>query len=328
MRTSILAGLFLFRLPLGAQTIVGAGYPNPAPVYLAPGELITFYVSDLTTTQGITSALEENVPVPAPVLAVSQVSSCPNVYQNVQSGCGSMSAVTVQIPYELNPDCGTCSCTACAGTTLVIMGNGKAGPQFGFIAVRDRVHILTICDTLLGVPPIELPEDTTDLPCAPYVTHGNGVLVSNVRPALPGEELIAWAVGLGQTSPAATTGQPAQAAPAAEAFYLDFNYRVNALPTKPYTGDPNAMPPQPVYAGSAPGYVGLYQVNFVVPPAPSNGITQCPPGGVTDSQAVSNFTVSIGGHSSFDGAGICVETPTSTGLVSTPSALNERRVGR
>jgi len=63
-----------------------------------------------------------------------------------------MSAVTVQIPYELNPDCGRCSCTACAGTTLLITEHGKPGPQFGFIAVRDVVHILTICDTILGVP--------------------------------------------------------------------------------------------------------------------------------------------------------------------------------
>jgi len=80
--------------------------------------------------------------------------------------------------------------------------------------------------------------------------------VSNASPALPGEELIVWVVELGQTAPAATTGQPAQAAPTVEIYCLDFNCRVNALPTKPYTGDPYAMPPQPVYAGSAPGYIG------------------------------------------------------------------------
>jgi hypothetical protein len=291
MRMPILAALVLCTLPLGAQTIVSAGYPNPAPAYLAPGEVITFYVAGLTSTQGITqgitAALQENVPVPAPVLSVSQVSSCPNVYENAQSGCGTMSAVTVQIPFELNPDC---------------------GPQFGFIAVEDRVHILTICDTILGVPPLQIPEDTTGLPCEPYVTHANGVLVTDSSPAAPGEELIAWAVGLGRTSPAAATGQPANAAATAETFYLDFNYRVNALPTKPSTGDPYAMPPQPVYAGSVPGYVGLYQVNFVVPPAPSTGIAQCPPARVAG-QVGSNFTVSIGGQSSFDGAGICVGTP-------------------
>jgi hypothetical protein len=77
MRTLTLTGLFLFTFPLGAQTVVGAGYPNPAPVYLAPGELITLYITGLTSTQGITSALQENVNVPAPVLSVSQVSSCP-----------------------------------------------------------------------------------------------------------------------------------------------------------------------------------------------------------------------------------------------------------
>jgi uncharacterized protein (TIGR03437 family) len=57
--------------------------------------------------------------------------------------------------------------------------------------------------------------------------------------------------------------------------------------------------PIPIYAGLAPGYVGLYQINFTVPPPPV-GTPPC-------SGAVqSNLTVSVGGLASFDGAGICV----------------------
>jgi uncharacterized protein (TIGR03437 family) len=142
------------------------------------------------------------------------------------------------------------------------------------------------------------------------VTHSNGTLVSASSPASAGEALTAWVFGLGQTSPAATTGQAASASPTAETFFLNFNYQVNALPAKPYTGDPDNQPPQPLYAGLAPGFVGLYQVNFVVPPAPPNGLPQCTGAGAASGTNVaqSNLTVSIGGQSSFDGAGICVAT--------------------
>lgn len=151
----------------------------------------------------------------------------------------------------------------------------------------------------------------TGLPCAPLVTHADGSLVSAISPANAGEALTAWVFGLGSTTPAAATGQIARAAPAAEQFYLDFNYSINALATKPFTGDPDRVPLKPAYAGLAPGYVGLYQVNFTVPEGPANGIGRCAtPGSYAPGTNViqSNLTVSIGGQFSFDGAGICVAT--------------------
>jgi uncharacterized protein (TIGR03437 family) len=78
----------------------------------------------------------------------------------------------------------------------------------------------------------------------------------------------------------------------------------NALATRPPA--PGAEVPQPLYAGAAPGYVGLYQINFVVPPVP-RGTPLC--AGTVDPRAnvvYSNLTVSVGGRYSFDGAGICV----------------------
>ena len=65
------------------------------------------------------------------------------------------------------------------------------------------------------------------------------------------------------------------------------------------------------FAGLTPGAVGLYQINFVVPP-PAVGTRPC----VASSSALingnviqSNLTVSLGSVFSFDGAGICVATP-------------------
>jgi uncharacterized protein (TIGR03437 family) len=118
-------------------------------------------------------------------------------------------------------------------------------------------------------------------------------------------------VGLGQTSPPLETGRIVTAAARTLVNYtMDFSYRRNALPTRPppIEADGPAVP-QPLYAGATPGYVGLYQVNFIVPPVPP-GTPACAeivgPQPPTANMVYSNLTVSVGGRFSFDGAGICV----------------------
>jgi uncharacterized protein (TIGR03437 family) len=91
--------------------------------------------------------------------------------------------------------------------------------------------------------------DPSGLPCATVVAHADGALVSVKNPAKAGEELVAYAVGLGQTNPPSVTGKLVTAAvPTQTTFLLDFNYRPNALAAKPL---PNA--PQPVFAGQRRG---------------------------------------------------------------------------
>jgi uncharacterized protein (TIGR03437 family) len=58
----------------------------------------------------------------------------------------------------------------------------------------------------------------------------------------------------------------------------------------------------PLYSALTPGFVGLYQINFTLPQPPVG--TQACSGTVH-----SNLTVSVGGQTSFDGAGICVAPP-------------------
>ena len=83
------------------------------------------------------------------------------------------------------------------------------------------------------------------------------------------------------------------------------------MPVVMIPGNHDAHDERSIYAGLAPGYVGLYQVNFTVPLGPQNGIAHCAlPGSFAPGSNVpqSNLTVSIGGQFSFDGAGICVDT--------------------
>ena len=274
------------------NTITGTGYLYPA-VNVAPGQLITVFVEG--NAQGDISVAEEGHP--APVLEVRPASECPS-----DTLCSSLTAITIQIPYEIEPSCDFTNpaCNVVELAPLVVTVNGVAGPPINLTPVADRVHILTACDTVVpggsGLAPYN------GLPCAPLVTHADGSQVTSASPAQGGEEVVAYAVGLGLTNPAVPTGKAATTAtPTYEMFYLDFNFRLNALATQPMP--PTVLLPpyfnSPVYSGLVPGYVGLYQINFIVQQPPA-GLPAC------SGTVQSNLTVSVGGQTSFDGAGICV----------------------
>jgi len=330
MLKTVLCGSILSAVALLAQTNspVAAGYTAPAPVSVAPGQILTFFLDGLdglvskpvrapsgalpNSLAGISVTLRQGSDHPVPMLEVRPVSTCPSGGIASPASCAGLIAVTVQIPYELVPLCPLCLRPTLPPAQLFVTANGTSGTAIELNALADQVHILTACDVVLqqfGTSPLL---NTSGLPCAPVVTHADGSLVTAASPASVGETLVAWAVGLGQTNPAASTGQPAtSAAPAIQTFSMNFNYEVNALPTRPFTGRPDVRPPQPAYAGIAPGFPGLYVIDFTVPPEPPNGTPRCAlPGtfGVGANVAQSNLTVSFGGGFSFDGAGICVAT--------------------
>jgi len=187
---------------------------------------------------------------------------------------------------------------------LFVSENGNAGALIDVTPVPQQIHILTACDSIF--PGASGYRGFIGLPCQPYVTHADGSLVTAKAPAQVGEELVAYAVGLGATSPAVATGQSAAApAPITQPVALDFNYRLNALATEPQ------MPGiAPAFAGLTTGFPSLYQVNFTVPPPPVPG--QFVPGcseTASPGTVASNLTVSLGGLASFDGAGICIAVP-------------------
>ncbi len=76
------------------------------------------------------------------------------------------------------------------------------------------------------------------------------------RPARPGEMVIAYGVGFGATNPVVPAGQITPGlAPLADSF----TFTIGGVPIAG-----NAL----VYAGLAPGFVGLYQFNVIVPDVP------------------------------------------------------------
>ena len=322
---SAVCALTIFPAFAQTNTIVSAGYSAPVPLTVAPGQLVTLFVAGIGTSlkqtvraesvplptvlAGISVTLKQfSSETPVPLLSVQPVSTCS--LSPSQGSCGTLTAVTVQIPFELQTLCLLCARPPEPAPQLFVTENGHAGASIDLTALADQIHILTACDLLLPSPIGGI--NVTGLPCAPIVTHGDGSMVSATKPAKAGEQLVAYAVGLGATNPPAVTGQRAAAAlPTAETFVIEYNYHPNALPAKPLvfpnTGEaaPNLIP---LYSGLTPAFVGLYQINFLVlnNPAvipPCDDLTRAPPGA---SVIQSNLTVSFGGAFSFDGVGICV----------------------
>ncbi len=95
----------------------------------------------------------------------------------------------------------------------------------------------------------------------PIAVHLSGELISDLSPALPGEIIVMFAAGLGHTMPDVPGGQLAVAG-----FPIRLAQQFQVL------FDGVACPPASIlYAGLAPGFAGLYQINLRVPSdAPPN----------------------------------------------------------
>ncbi len=291
------------------NAIVGAGYSVPLPpISLAPGQVITVFAIGVgstltqpvfagtgklpTSLAGISVNLVGGTNLPAPILVVSPGPRCPY--------CPVMTAITIQVPYELEQP--PVNGGILPGVDLFVTENGATGSEGIILPSPDQIHILTTCDTVFGF--WFAPSTAT---CQKELTHADGTLVSNANPAAGGEELIAYAVGLGATNPPIPTGQPAtQPTPTAATFRMGFDFRADAVPSAPSF----SAPATPLFTGLTPGYPGLYQINFVVPPVPA-GLLPCPsPGQALGPGLVNtNLTVNVGGSTSFDGAEICVLLP-------------------
>jgi uncharacterized protein (TIGR03437 family) len=313
----------------------GSSYGFVAPLKVAPGQITTVLYQFInvppypfqrnsagqfepirasqvpwpTSLAGFSVGFRQGVPSYAG--PVFQVAPAPSSADSTLPG-NILAAVTFQVPFEIQPG-------GPPVTYGAYQGNQEGG-DMDVILLGDQIHIATTCDNLISsddnyTNPINHtglpwgPSLGVSSPCLGLVTHADGSLVTQAKPAQPGEEVVLYAVGLGQTNPPQQTGQPAaSAAPTVTPIALDFNYRPNSLATKPAPAAPQAL-----FAGATPGFVGLYQVNFVVPPVPT-GTPACQAYDVSSmplnaNLVYSNLTVSVGGAFSFDGAGICVAVP-------------------
>jgi len=102
------------------------------------------------------------------------------------------------------------------------------------------------------------------------------------HPAKPGDTLVIYALGLGQTNPPVQSGVGAPSNPLGRA---GGNYRVSFGAPGPFgSGSPDVIP---LYVGLTPNFVGLYQVNVTIPADAPRG-TAVPIALVSDEEGSSN----------------------------------------
>jgi uncharacterized protein (TIGR03437 family) len=106
-----------------------------------------------------------------------------------------------------------------------------------------------------------------DGPTPPSVQNGahiiaqhsaDGSLVTTASPAKPGEYLVMYLVGMGATNPAVASGVETPTAPLS---------KVVDEPTVTVGSQTSTL----LFAGLTPGFVGLYQIDFQVPPGAASG---------------------------------------------------------
>jgi uncharacterized protein (TIGR03437 family) len=115
--------------------------------------------------------------------------------------------------------------------------------------VRDSTAGPTVRVTLTDVAPVVFALNETTV----LATHLDGSLVTGEKPAQPGEDLVIYASGLGQTDPPQSAGQLARTAAQIERRN-DFKLLLDGERCEAV-----------FYAGVTPGFTGLYQINFRVP---------------------------------------------------------------
>jgi uncharacterized protein (TIGR03437 family) len=294
--------LLLAGLPLAAQSVpvgfAGAGYRNPPSIVeAAPGQVLVVSVNGAQArlaepVQGKPDVTTEPSPVggfsvdlvqttgrtPALLYGVSQTPcAIPS------SACVPVTNLTVVVPFTLvdTPISGVAA--------LEVKENGRTFAAVPVRAVTDKVHIISSCDDSVVYYSVFGGEDLTQ--CTAAVVRPRGGLIKPGRPVSPGEQLVAFGYGMGDTNP-----HPAQSGPF-----------VPALTKQPFILR-YAVAGGPVFWAQAPDGValqaaaGTYQVHFTVPPLPDN--TPLPACG--ERGLYGNLTVTISGIHSTDRFELCV----------------------
>jgi uncharacterized protein (TIGR03437 family) len=240
-----------------APCYAAAGIVNVAsgsPAALSPNTLASLYGTGLAYVQSAISAADISAGALPVVLPGTGVTVSVGGYP-AHIYLVSPGQVNFLIPSHL----------AAAEVTLRLVRDGTAGPGVKIVLRQSSPALFQIDGESV------------------VASHLDYSLVSREKPSRPGNWVVLWATGLGPVTPPATYGMiPLQAA---QLERLD-EFRVLL--------DGVAVAPQQIgYAGVAPGWAGLYQINLKLPP----GVGRNP-----------EIRISSGGETSPAGLRIWVDT--------------------
>jgi uncharacterized protein (TIGR03437 family) len=156
-----------------------------------------------------------------------------------------------------------------AGVTVYVDGQPAglfyvSATQINFLIPNDQtpgaVTLAVVREGVAGSPVTILLNETgpglfQDANYNAIATHLDGSLISSSTPANPGEWVVLYAAGLGRTVPDAQNYSPAAGAALIQNMST-FSVLIDGMAV-----DASAVE----YAGLAPGYAGLYQINVQMP---------------------------------------------------------------
>ena len=140
--------------------------------------------------------------------------------------------INFQVPYEI---------AGLSSATVQVIDNGAAGNTVTVpvVSAQPGMFTYTVGNTTYGA-----------------ILHASYALANTSSPATAGETVLIYCTGLGAVSPTVTDGAPAAG-----------STQTMAVPTVTIGG----VAANIAYSGLAPGYVGLYQINAVVPTGLASG---------------------------------------------------------
>jgi len=284
--------------PVWGQQPLG-GYGAGEPLAAAPGQLVTVFVSDFGTEAEL-PARAGSLPLPTRLqagdgsLGVILVSGFNELLPILKADRVSPNqvALTVRMPWGLADRpfpvrwvTAIWSSPGISGSALCREFGARCSRPLTLSVRRSVVHILRTCDSVLD-------QATPDPSCTALITRRDGSTVSEQAPVRFGEELTAWAVGLGE--PSDQTGSPPSAGALIDGTTVSVQFCGMAV--RP----PGSDAPAASYAGLIDADVGLYQVNFRIP-EDASGDPSCETQEPSPLQARVTLGRSIGGAvDSFD----------------------------
>ena len=151
--------------------------------------------------------------------------------------------INFQMPFEVSP----------GPVRVTVLREGQAGNVVTAEVAERAPRLLRLGIDDYGI--IVNQDGTFPIPPTPGIPS---------RPARPGDALVIYAIGFGQTDPPVGLGE---AAPSAEPLA-----RIVPTPTAYFgAGLTGGVPAIPFYAGLTPACVGLFQINVYVPPNAPKG---------------------------------------------------------
>ncbi|MEZ5401381.1 MAG: hypothetical protein R2729_17050 [Bryobacteraceae bacterium] len=290
---ALLAAIVAFAQPRGI--IFGEGY-KPPRLQVAPGQVLTIYATGVgekitkrvraektpwpTELAGISVDLTFFGNTPAPLAQVEPFSTCPRYFDEVErrgGSCGRYLAITLQIPQMIRSMLVGQPLPTTLG--LVIRENGEAHSTTDLEPQLDRIHFLRTCDAAMlpyqdggyGFPGgARLYDD-----CFVFLrTFGPDGLPLQ-RSVREGDTVVIHAYGLGtdwadgQSPPPieSLVGQWPVTYPS-ERFRLHYAFGGDVENGSGSVGDTRPLPWD--YLGPVAGEVGLFQLNFKMPPIPKD----------------------------------------------------------